>query len=317
MYQYDITCVDRGIIRNYIYAKIHGAELTALRKKRSRRFLRFADDNLHIAETALNRTNTTKEWADGIDFFICGSDQIWNPFYHSTSELAFCSFAPEKTICFSPSFGVSQIPDYRETEYAIWLQKIYRLSVRERAGQKIIRNLTGRHAEVLLDPTMALPVEKWNNFCKKPSVNLPEHYIVCYFLGRVDKKYRRQINEFAREMGLPEVMLFDIMKPEYYAFDPSEVLYTIKNADYVLTDSFHGSVFSILFHKNFYVFNRNEGGSSMGSRLETLLNKFLLRDRIYANVRRDILPEKWELVEDILLIEKKKIKDYIEDAIWS
>lgn len=314
MYGYDINRVDRGVLRNLLYSKMNSEALLALKKKRSERFKIFAKENLHISEVKRNRENTGSEWSKHYDYFICGSDQIWNPSYATSSELAFCSFAPEKTICLSPSFGVSKIPKQREEEYSEWLKKIYSLSVRESAGQKIIEDLSGRKAELLLDPTMAIPVKKWNALCKKPENALPKQYIACYFLGKIDKTYIRKIQKYAAEKKLPVVMLFDITTPEYYTYDPAEVLYVIKNAEYVLTDSFHGSVFSILFHKNFFVFNRNEGGASMNSRLDTLLGKFKLEDR-NSGYDRKISSEQWDIVEQVLAEERKKTVDYLSSAI--
>lgn len=315
MYRYDLNRVDKGIIHNIIYAKKNSSKLIERRKKRSERFKQFAERNMHISKTVLNRDNATKEWADGIDIFICGSDQIWNPTYATTSELAFCSFAPEKTICLSPSFGVSEIPEFRKEEYSCLLSQIKSLSVRETAGQKIIKNLTGRDAEVLLDPTMILPLAKWEKLCKEPEEKLPEHYIVCYFLGRIDKSYRKKINEFSKRTSLPIVMLFDITTPNYYTYDPSEVLHVIKHADYVLTDSFHGTVFSILFHKNFYVFTRNEGKISMNSRIETLFKKFDLNDRLFDSSIEDVSDSQWKMIDAILETERIKTKRYIKEAM--
>ena len=315
MYKYDINRVDYGIIRNLKYAKRNSEKLLMLQKKRSQRFKQFSDEKLHISSILLSRENITKDWVDSIDYFICGSDQIWNPNYATTSELAFCSFAPEKTICLSPSFGVSEIPTYRMDDYRCWLKKISTLSVREDAGQKIIKLLTGRNAEILIDPTMLLPIEKWKQLCKAPKEELPEHYIVCYFLGRIDKEYYSKIAKFSKSEGLPVIMLFDITTPEYYTYDPAEVLYTIQHAEYVLTDSFHGSVFSILFHKNFYVFTRNEGNINMNSRIETLLEKFELVDRVFNGGNKIISLKQWEKSDSILGKEREKAKKYLYEAL--
>lgn len=315
MYCYDLNHTDKGVVYNFLYAKMHSKKLLKLQKKRSEHFDEFSNKNLHISKKVLNRDNTTKEWADQYDAFVCGSDQIWNPYYSTTSDLAFCSFAPEKTICISPSFGVSQIPEHRVNEYKLWLKNINSLSVREEAGQSIIKELTDRDAELLLDPTMALSFEKWISLCKEPKYHLPDKYILCYFLGKFDKKYKKQVNNFAKKHNLPVVMLFDIMSPEYYTYDPAEVLYSIKNAEYILTDSFHGTVFSILFHKNFYVFDRNEGGASMNSRLDTLLNKFNLSDRYISKKSNDIDASKWNSVSLILEKEREKTLVYINDCL--
>lgn len=316
MYQYDINCVDKGVLYNYFYAKKHGGELLERRKCRSEAFDAFSKKNLHISKKILNDSNVDNGWTDQFDAFICGSDQIWNPMYATTSSLAFCTFAPEKTICLSPSFGVSKIPEYRREEYAEWLKQIKSLSVRESAGQKIIKNLTGRDAEVLVDPTMVLPVMEWDKLSRKPAAELPERYILCYFLGRIDKNYRKRIDDFAKKTGLPIVMLFDIFAPEYYVMDPAEVLYAIKNATYVLTDSFHGTVFSILFHRDFQVFERNEGGDKMNSRLETLLSKFALCDRANSVIQAmEISPDRWGEADKILDRERRHVHQYLEDAL--
>ena len=315
MYKYDINRVDKGIIHNLIYAKKNSSSLIRLKERRSERFKAFADQKLNISNLVLNRENITKEWVESMDFFICGSDQIWNPTYATTSELAFCAFAPEKTICLSPSFGVSEIPECRKAEYSEWLKKIKFLSVREEAGGKIIKNLTGRDAEVLLDPTMMVPVETWEDLCREPEKKMPDHYIACYFLGRIDKSYNKKIEDFSKKKGLPVVMLFDITTPEYYTYDPAEVLFAIKHAEYVLTDSFHGSVFSILFHKEFYVFTRNEGGLNMNSRIETLLKKFDLKGRIFNRKEGEVSKREWNRVENILSVEREKTKNYINQLL--
>ena len=314
MYTYDINRVDRGVLRNYFFSKKNSRELLALKERRNEKFVDFSRRYMHISKTLLNRMNTDRDWSDQYDFFICGSDQIWNPSYATTSELAFCSFAPEKTICLAPSFGVSRIPDSRRQEYAAYLRKIYCLSVREDAGQRIIEELSGRKVEVLLDPTMIVPTKTWEAICKKPGNELPENYVACYFLGKINKDYIRKINTFAAEKHLPVVMLFDITTPEYYTYDPGEVLYVMNNAEYILTDSFHGSVFSILFHKNFYVFRRNEGRNSMNSRLETLLKRFDLEDRC-SEKTKDIETTRWNQIDQYLEEERKKTKDFLSDAI--
>lgn len=110
-------------------------------------------------------------------------------------------------------------------------------------------------------------------------------------------------------------MLFDISYPDYYVFDPNEVLYCIKNAEYVLTDSFHGSVFSILFKKNFYVFGRNEGKINMSSRLNTLLNTFDLNERQYTGGVENISNNKWKEVEIILKKEINHANEFISQAL--
>jgi exopolysaccharide biosynthesis predicted pyruvyltransferase EpsI len=163
---------------------------------------------------------------------------------------------------------------------------------------------------------MLISIEEWVKLCRKPENNLPEKYIVCYFLGKIDRNYRKKIETFAKEKNLPIIKLLDITAPEYYSYDPAEVLYIIMHSKYVLTDSFHGTVFSILFHKQFYVFERTEGGASMNSRLETLIEKFGLEDCIHAMEKiHNISEEHWNRVDEILNVERKKTFLYIQKSI--
>ena len=119
--------------------------------------------------------------------------------------------------------------------------------------------------------------------------------------------YKKEITSFAKKNNLQIVRLFDIESPEYYTYGPNEVLYSILNAEYVFTDSFHGSVFSILFNKNFTVFDRDEGGQSMSSRLDTLLTKFGLQERKFGFESNEIPASKWNEVDSILVTERKRI----------
>lgn len=316
MYQYDYVVSDRNLISSIWYVWTHKNRILKLKARRKEKFSRFEGEYLHVSPEKLNFQNVESgKWIGEHDCFICGSDQIWNPTYSTTSRLAFCSFAPERTIAWAPSFGIADIPKGRKEEFAHHLNNIGYISVREEAGARVIKELTGREAEVLLDPTMTLEVEEWKSITRKPDAELPEQYIVCYFLGQIDKQYKRQIDEFSRKVDMPIVRLFDVTDERYYSLDPCEVLYTIEHAGYVLTDSFHGTVFSILFHRDFYVFKRNEGGMSMQSRLDTLLSKFQFENRYYGTIQEDVSIQHWKDVERVLDEERKNSERYIKDSM--
>lgn len=318
MYQYDITNTARSIPGNLAYIALHRNQLIAAQKKRKEKFRGFQEKHLHISDRTITRENCCDlEWLDSHDCFVCGSDQIWNPTYATTSELAFLSFMPGKTVALSPSFGLSEIPETVKADYRKWLNGIDVLSVREEAGQKIIKELTGREATVLLDPTMAIRRAHWERLSRKPDAALPERYILTYFLGRVTKRYAKRIGEISRKTGLPVVNLFNIEQPGYYCFDPGEVLHAIRNADMVLTDSFHGTVFSILFQRDFLVFPRDEGGKSMHSRLATLLRKFALEDRLDdGDAPCDAISENtWTQAQMTIEAERERTEAYLKHAL--
>jgi len=220
-------------------------------------------------------------------YFVCGSDQVWNPNYPQTSNIDFLQFTEQsKRIAFSPSFGVSEIPESKKSIYSKWLNEIPYLSVRENQGAKIIKDLTGRDATVLVDPTLLLNKKEWMCLVKKPDMTIPKKYILTYFLGNQKKEYYSFIHKAAKENDCIVINLNDIHEIESYKVDPSGFLYLINNSFLVCTDSFHGMVFSIIFKKEFVAFDRVEDGKSMGSRVETLLNKFDLEGRHFNILKR-------------------------------
>lgn len=317
MSHFDMNNTEKSVLRDCLYAMVNKNKLLKLKQERSLAFKKYQDEYLNVSDTVLTKELSADEnWVHQYDCFFCGSDQVWNPTYDTTSQLAFLSFAKGKSIAIAPSFGVSVIPDDVVDKYKKWLNDILFLSVREDAGAKIISDLTGRDAKVLVDPTMMLDTDAWQECAQKPDT-LPQKYLLCYFLGQVNAKYQKAISDFAKKNNLQIVRLFDIESPEYYRYGPNEVLYSILNAEYIFTDSFHGSVFSILFNKNFTVFDRDEGGQSMSSRLDTLLTKFGLQERKFGFEYNDIPASKWNEVESILAIERQYASEYIENAINS
>jgi hypothetical protein len=220
------------------------------------------------------------------DYFVCGSDQVWNPNYPQNSSIEFLQFTEQsKRIAFSPSFGVSEIPESKKSSYAQWLNEIPHLSVREDQGAKIIKDLTGRDATVLVDPTLMLNKQQWLNIAKKPDLDIEEKYILTYFLGNQTAKYRKHIQKVAKESSCAIINLNDIHEMESYKVDPSGFLYLINHAFLVCTDSFHGMVLSIILNSEFIAFDRVEDGKSMGSRVDTLLNKFQLTHRHFNKIQ--------------------------------
>ena len=249
-----------------------------------------------------------------IDFFVTGSDQVWNPYYEGR-DFEFLTFAPRnKRLSFAASIGVNDIPDNKVERYRRSLIAMRYLSVREQRAVEIIKELTGRNADLTLDPTLLLEPEKWQKALKKPDVELDDQYICTYFLGEVPEA----VKAFAKEKEMPIYALNSQNSPELFTLDPAEFLYMIQNATYVLTDSFHAVAFSIKFNKDFYVFDRKQDDvSNMFSRIETITKRFGLGNRIQ---NRDRIIEQdpinnWNEIEDELMAEKKKSMEKLLEAM--
>lgn len=288
-------------------------------KKREQNFSKYTAKYLKLATNKLTLCDINAEWLKEYDFFISGSDQVWNPTYRYTSSLNFLQFAPkDKRIAFSPSFGLSKLPEHIKPLYKKWIDEIPNLSVREDKGAKIIKELTGRNVPVLADPTLCVSREEWLCIEEKPSFDTDTPYVFTYFLGNETRKYRRYIDKYAKVNGYKVINAFDLREPEYYTVNPAEFIYLIHHSKAVFTDSFHGSVFSIIMKTPFVVFDRIEnGGTGMSSRIETLLKTFSLENRKYPVAIDKISNANFSGCDDIISELTKKTEDFLAKAFSS
>ena len=271
------------LIPSIVRRKKYAALYSKLKKERAALFEDFYNSYIPKTNYKISSKDNLKEKLAEFDLFSTGSDQVWNPTYPHTSEIRFLTFAENnQKLSFAPSFGISQIPEYAKAPYAKWLSSFPMISVREERGAEIIKELTGKDAKVICDPTMTLTKEEWECIEKKPAFDCSKPYALTYFLGNECNKYRKYIDKIAKEKNLKVINLYDLRETAHYVSGPAEFIYLIHHAQAVFTDSFHAAVFSILFKKDFMVFDRIEDGRSMGSRLKTLLKKFDLSDRMFA-----------------------------------
>lgn len=213
---------------------------------------------------------------------IVGSDQLWLP-VNVVSDYYTLNWVSDNInkISYSTSFGISKIPDKYADEYKKFLSRINYLSVREESGKKICDEY-GISSKVVCDPTILLTKEEWEQEAVQERI-IQDKYILCYFLGSniVHRKFAEKLKE---KTGYKIVSLnhadeyvkysdtFADITP--YDIGPREWINLIKNAEYVCTDSFHGTVFSLLFNKTFFDFRRYSESNKMStnSRIDSLLN---------------------------------------------
>jgi len=305
-----------------IYIKAYNKTWRKIRKKsivkRTENFKEFTLNYINETNYFISENNIPKNLSDRYDYFVTGSDQVWNPVYTLGSSIFFLTFAEKhKRIAYAPSFGVSEIkPEYKE-KYKEWISEIPWLSVREDDGARIIKELTGRDAPVLVDPTLLLTKEKWLSIAKEAQNKPKGNYLLTYFLGGIPPKYKKQIKKIAKVNNLEVINLADIRDKETYRTGPSEFIDYINSCSVFCTDSFHGAVFSILFEKPFIVYERMGSTLSMFSRIETLLKKFKLESRKAENIKsnEDVFNIDFSHVPAILEAERKKSYDFLKEAL--
>lgn len=290
-------------------------------KKRYNNFSKFTNIYTNPTNKEYFVNSNLDELKNKFDKIIIGSDQIWNYTFFQ-EKFGYYEFAQfeEKSKCFSysASFGLSSIPDEMKKTYQKGLYNLSHISVREEAGAKLVKEITGDNAEVVLDPTMLLTLDEWVSIELQPDFQIPEKYILTYFLGDKKEQQNKEINQLANDYNLKIINLNDKEQLNVYCCGPREFIYLFHNAEIIFTDSFHACVFSILFQKPFYVYNRyTEGMVNMNSRLDTLLGKFdLLNQKIESlNNITNVFEINYDHTIDTLAIEREKSYHFLLNAL--
>ena len=262
------------------------------------------------------------------DFYavITGSDVVWNPLLHKgvNDKGYFLDFVPKgvKRIAYAPSFGVTDIPDTAKKDLKPLLEKFDAISVREKSGADIIYRETGMHAQVVLDPTLLLEPKYYDDVTKTPG-DLPSRYMAVYRFGDL-KHTADKIREISEKCKLPIVYIpsnNDGLFEPNYSIGPGEFLGVIKNAELVLSDSFHCTVFALINHRPFLTFYRTmpEPGKDINSRMTDLLKTVEMSDRLVRpgdEIRYDKLFDvNFDNADEIIRKMRKESLQYLKNAL--
>lgn len=254
-------------------------------KKRRERFIEFHQKNSRFSRSFYSMADLYNH-TPIYDAYLTGSDQVWNPSASSTIEPYFLTFAPKgkKKIAYAASFGVSSIPNKLKDIYGKWLSSYNFIGVRETVGVTLVKELSGKEAEWVADPTLLLNKEQWKLFMR-PYDGMPSKYVLIYQLlpsetllhMALKVAQAKQCKVFylaKRAFGVEVPKGIEVI----YDAGPAEFLSLIANASCVVTNSFHGTAFSVNFGTPFYaVLKPNRGGNA---RITSLLGQIGLIDHI-------------------------------------
>lgn len=287
----DILLSKRGMVKNVLIKKFVKNEYTSLAKKRNQKFDAFAKKNFRLSSIYSSKSELSKKCIENYSTVLVGSDQLWLP-GNIEADYYTLNFVPEtlNTIAYATSFGQSILPKDSSKKAHVFLKKMKHISVREETGQVLVKKLSGRSVPVVCDPTLLFSGDEWMAIQKEEAL-FKEPYIFCYFLGN-NSSHREFAKRLKAKTGYKTVALIHldefVKSDESYAdwspydIDPSDFLNLIRNASYVCTDSFHCSVFCMLYKKIFFTFKRynKKTKSSTNSRLDTLFKLVGINDRI-------------------------------------
>lgn len=285
-------------------------------------------NDFHLKNTKLSKTYRSIEelYAAKMDYdvYMVGSDQVWNPGTGANLSPYFLTFAPKdaKKVSYASSFGVTYIPETLRNTYREWINNINNLSVREDAGCSIIKELTGRDSEVVLDPTLLLTKDDWADLYKGQKTE--RGYVLIYETYR-SKKLLQMAYHYADKyhVSIFRIQTKAILNKKDKGIinledcGPEDFVRLIANAGLVLTGSFHGTAFSVNLGVPFYSILLR--GRDNNSRITSLLRKLGLEDRI---VYEDDSFERisWKTYDvansqQLLQTERELSLKYIKDSI--
>lgn len=260
---------------------------------------------------------------ESIDYYFAGSDQIWNPHFSSCRDDKFLTFVPPyKRIAYAASIGVDELPESCKDLFRQRFLGFNRISVREQTAQKIVADLCGLDVPVLPDPTLLLNSDEWDAATKTSVLNIRKPFVVKYFLGIRNPEYEVYIEDYAKKHNC---RIIDITKHESCGISgigPDEFVQLFKNCEAAFVDSFHGTVFSIIFRKYFLSFARpsEEGFGNMNSRFETLLGALDLRNH-YVQSPEHLLNLKietdYDAVHKKIQLQRDLANQYFQDIFRS
>lgn len=286
--------------KNYsLKSKIKNIMTWNIQLKRNKKFEEFARNFLEI-----NNTDVVNKIMESIekkyDKIIVGSDQVWSTLCTNNDTTYYLDFVSDssKKISYAASFGIVDENYYENKEIKKLLSEFSKVSVRENIGLEIYKKMTNKSAITCVDPTFLLSKNEWTK--ELPKINVP-NYLLVYSLGMDD-----YIVEYAKKIAATKSLniiyftlnnLFTIKnRKKVIIGSPMEFLSYIEKADFIVTNSFHGTAFSIIFNKEFIVV-KNNNKKHDNSRLENIINLLNLNDRLVDRDNMKIVDKKIEYNE--------------------
>ena len=277
-----------GVKKYYQKVQIENNQQTRYRVNKE-----FSDQQIHNLKKVTYDDVYQRDW-NNYDLAIVGSDQVWHKWREVDSELPYyyLEFLPhQKRNSYAASFGFDEFPEEDRQQHIKGIKGMNNISCRESTGCKLVEDIIGKQVPHVLDPTLLLSANDWRKMTQDSNrfSQSQQGYAFMYFLGEKTPEYEAEIDRIIEAKHLKKIDFLDFTNAEVANCGPKEFVKLIENADYVLTDSFHCCVFSILFGKDFEVFRRKEAGmEKMFSRIEELLLNTGNGDKAYGGLNPEL-----------------------------
>lgn len=311
--RYNFKAIDNPKYENFLIFKIIYIILKfpkrLLEHSGKKKFDKFREDYLRLTVRYCS-LEELKQNPPLANLYIAGSDQIWNTLFQNGKDGAFyLAFAPKgtKKASYAASFSTETIAHEWKNRVKDWLSDFDNISVREKSAVKLLDEI-GIKGQVVLDPVFLLTEEQWKKMIKNKK---PSKKIFVYDFDR--NNFMKEISLIAKEKL--EAKIISFFKVDYSDENlkypgPLEFLEVIYNSELIISNSFHATVFSLIFHKEFFVVKRNE---NINLRMMDLLKLVGLEDRMISTEKEFELvePIDWGKVDQVLKEERDKSIEYL------
>lgn len=309
---------DKNAILRFVYKSIQTPNYAKMYKT----FAKYRKEFLKESEIEYGNLEELKNNPPVADVYCSGSDQIWGKIGTADfDEAYFLGFANnKKCIAYSSSFGKTELSDNLNNNLNRLLRPFSKILVREDTAKNMLEERGFDNVNQVLDPTLLLSKEEWSELANKSNVKVDNNYILVYQLHD-NKDFDNYAKKFAKRKGMKLLRispsLYHITRSGKLIYLPTQYdfLKYFMNASYVLTDSFHATVFSIIFNKKFIdILPSNK----TGTRIESILRLFGIKSRVLPDFNDFSLIEEdinYGLVNKRLEEERKKSSDLFKDAI--
>lgn len=324
--------------KNALRNTLNKNKLRKINKERIINFERFKKTYINLTKKKYTNLkeleNDNENFKKEYNYIIAGSDQIWNPSNRLEAlKVYLLNFIDDICKISYASSVASYIPENLKELYKKSISKFKAISVREESSADYIFQTTGLRPEVVLDPTILLTKDDYNLILKKTEFDIKKPYIFVYDIYR-SNEIIPAVNSVSKILKMKYINYYPILGirkyfyenylGNYYALGPSEFLWLLDNSSFIITSSFHGTVFSILFKKPFYVIlpsmDRKQSGFTSNVRIVDFLAKLNLNDRIVDSPKKlkdlsfsnDI---NWDSVHEKLELEREKSIKFLKDAL--
>ncbi|MPQ42278.1 polysaccharide pyruvyl transferase family protein [Clostridium tarantellae] len=308
---------EKNLITKWAYITLK-APIKIRSLKRKRAFDKFTKERLKVTERTYTNNEELKENTPQADAYLCGSDQIWNSLHKNGRDPAFyLDFVPDNKIkaSYAASMAIDKVPDECVDLVKSKVSRLDKVALRESSGVRVLKGLGIDNAIQVVDPALLLDHKEWS---KISECKFNEKFILVYDFDR-SSVIEKVAKDIAKAKGY-KIYTLNIDKPDYsdksFRYSgPQTFISLVKHAEFVVSNSFHAAIFSLIFKKNFNIVNRTE---AINTRMRDLLTDLNIGERL---IGADYKVE--ELIKDIdyskvdkILNEKIEFsKKYLEELL--